>query len=322
MSVKSIEYLGNLTADTLRGPSNAIWGDCDWVRMKESFRHGMTFEDDFLVGGNLGTTNAIGNMGQWASWADTSTVLGTDPQQDGGVLLLSDGSNVTKNITLGSTAGAFRMASAGSGFPLQRKLWFECRVAVGSITTARRDAFIGLVDNTGGFSTASATGVINAANALQTTPALFGFHFRSTTNPTDVGLAFNVAGGTVQYPTNLQTLVNTVTSSALTAFTAGATGALATGFVKLGFIFDPFAPTQLLSTLSSGQSAGTMARPMIKVFVNGIAAPAVLTAAANIQAATFPATWMAPAISYTSRHATLALGFYVDWIRVAQLANS
>jgi hypothetical protein len=318
--MKSIEYLGNLLPDTTRGPSQAIWGDCDWVRMKESFRHGMTFEDDFMVAGNLSVTNAIGNMGQWATWADTDAVLGTDPQQDGGVVQLSDGGNSSVNITLASQAGACRIASAASLYPLQRKLWFECRVALGSITTSKRDAFVGLVDNTN-FATASATKVINTANVLATVNGLFGFHFRDTTNPTDVGLAFNVAGGTVQYPTNLQTLVNTVTSSAMTAFAAGATGALATGFVKLGFVFDPFAPTILLSTLSSGQTAGTMARPMIKVFVNGIAAPAVLTTA-NIQAATFPTGWMGPAMSYTSRSGTAAGGLYVDWIRVAQLSNS
>jgi len=324
MAMKTVEYLANLAANTDRGPSRAIWGNCNVEEMLQDPNLGQYFFDDFLMAGNLSTTNAIGNMGQWATWADTATILGVDPQQDGGVILLSDNGNITKNVTLGSNGGSFRMLSAASGFPLTTKLFFECRVAVGSITTAKRDAFIGLVDNTTTFSTASATGVINASNALQTVPNLFGFHFRATTNPTDVGLAFNVAGGTVQYPTGLQTLSLTVSGAALTAYAAGAAGALATGFIKLGFIYDPtpqLSPMQI-SSASSGQTAGTLRKPMIKVYVNGLPAPAFLTADANIQVATFPTGWLAPAISYTSRAAAASGGLYVDWIRVAQLANS
>lgn len=318
--INTIDVLGNLSASLQRGPSASIWGDCPWAAMRENPAIGHAFWDDFDVAGNLATTNAIGNMGQWATWADTSTVLGTDPAQEGGVILLSDASNITKNITLGTTAGGFRVAQGNSPtYTLQPKMWFECRVAVGAITTTKRDAFIGLVDNTTNFSTASATGVINAGNALQTVPNLFGFHFRSSTNPTDVGLAFNVAGGTVQYPTNLQTLINTVTGAAAIAFTAGSSGAPATGFYKLGFVYDPFYPTRLIGSASSGQTASTIARAMIRIFVNGQEAAAFLTAAANIQAATFPTGLMGPAISYTSRAASGAGGFYVDWIRVAQL---
>jgi hypothetical protein len=312
----------NLTANTDRGPSGSIWADCPMDDLNTYIQNGLFFKDDFLMSGNLTTTNAIGSMGQWATWADTSCVLGTDPQQDGGVILLSDAANITKNITLGSTAGGFRMVSAATNNPLiNAKLWFECRVAVGSITTTKRDAFIGLVDNTTSFSTASATGVINAGNALQTVPNLFGFHFRSSTNPTDVGLAFNVAGGTVQYPTNLQTLSTTVAGAALTAFAAGATGALATGFVKLGFVYDPFAQSRLISSASSGQTVGNTAKPLITIFVNGQPAAAFLSST-NVVAATFPTGWMAPTISYTSRAATASGGFYVDWIQVAQIANT
>src|SRR5438132_1345557 len=209
--VLGVDVKGNLVASTQRGPSQAIWGDCPVGDFLTDPGSGMYFFDDFISAGNLATTNAIGNMGQWATWADTSTILGVDPQQDGGVIILSDANNITKNVTLGSNAGAFRMVSAASGLHLvQGKLWLECRVAVCSITTTKRDAFIGLVDNTTTFSTASATGVIGGGNALATGPNLFGFHFRSSTNPTDVGLAFNVAGGTVQYPTGLQTLSLTV----------------------------------------------------------------------------------------------------------------
>ena len=323
MAVNSLEYSSALAQDTSIRPSPSIWGACPIASLIEDPSMGSYFFDDFnMVAGNLATTNAIGNMGQWATWADTSTVLTTDPQQDNGVVILYDGGNTTKNVTLGTTAGGVRMVSAASNYPLTPgKIFFECRVAVGSITTGKRDCFIGLVDNTTQFSTASASAVINTSNTLATGPNLFGFHFRATTNPTDVGVAYNVAGGTVQYPTNLQTLSTTVAGAALTAYAAGATGALATGFIKLGFIYDPTAgnPAKIISSANAAQTAGNLAKPLVTFYVNGQAAPCFLSSA-NLQAATFPTGWMGPTISYTSRAASANGGFYVDWIRVAQMA--
>lgn len=326
MAVKTNQYGSRITQDTSRGPSQSIWADCPLEDFIQAYGGGIgtagfVFRDDFLVAGNAATTNAIGNVGQWASWCDTSTIMGTDPQQEGGVVLLTDNASSGKNITLGTTAGGFGMITGATGFPLKQKLWFECRVAVGSITTAKRDAFVGLVDNTGGFSTASATAVIGSSNTLTTTPALFGFHFRATTNPTDVGLAYNVAGGTVQYPTGLQTLSNTVVGAALTAY-AAVTNGNATGFIKLGFVFDPTPSLPAVPAPSSnnGHTQGTLYKPLITVFVNGQAAGEFL-AANNVQASTFPATFMGPVLSYTSRSASSAGGLYVDWIQVAQLAS-
>ena len=322
--VNSTDYMGS-AQDTSRGPSMSLWGNCPVLDFIEDPGKGSYFFDDFVMAGNLANTNAIGNMGQWATWADTSTVLGTDPMQDDGVILLSDAANITKNVTLGTQAGSARMVSAATNNPLHPgRIWFEARVAVGSITTACKDAFVGLCDNTN-FTTATATKVINTANILATTNGLFGFHFRSTTNPTDVGLAYNVAGGTVQYPTNLQTLSNTVLGAALTAYTAGATGALATGFIKLGFLYDPTAgnPAQAApATVTIGGvalTAGTLYKPIVKIFVNGLVA-ATFLAPSTLQTTTFPTGWMGPVISYTSRSATVAGGFYVDWIRVARSA--
>lgn len=320
MSVKTSQYAPS-GQDVTRGPSLALWKDCPIPDFQGDPSLGMLFFDDFQPAGNLATTNAIGNMGQWATWADTSTVL-LAVAEEGGVVRLSDGTNITKNITLGSTAGAIRLVSGATGYPYGQKCWFEARVAVGSITTACRDAFVGLVDNTTSFSTASAVGVIaTTTNTLATIGNMIGFHFRSTTNPTDVGLAFNVAAGTVQYPTNLQTLANTVIGSPLAIYTAVANGA-GTGFVKLGFLFDPTAgnSSKVISSASSGQTVGTVAKPVLQVFVNGQIAASFLTNT-NLQAATFPTGWMAPTISYTSRSATVADGFYVDWIRCAQVGS-
>jgi len=308
----------NLLANTNRGPSASIWGKCPILDFLQDPGYGQYFFDDFTVAGNAATLNAIGNFGQWASWFDTGTVLTTDPQQDGGVIRMLPTSTTT--MAIGSTAGSFRMVTAAAGNAVVGgKMWFECRIALSSITTAIRDVFIGLVDNTTQFSTASATAVINTTNILATGPNLFGFHARSTTNPTDVGLAFNVAGGTVQYPTNLQTLSTTVTGAALTAFAAGATGALGTGFVKLGFVFDPQAQPKRIGSASSGQTLGALKAPLITIYVNGIAAAAFLTSD-NLVASTFPTGWMAPFIGISGRGTSPSL--LVDWIRVAQMAQS
>lgn len=315
--VKQIDYKANLVANTYRGPSQAIWGDCPWLDYVAEPWTGMTFFDDFIVAGQP-ALNAASSMGQWACFADTSSTI-TDAAGEGGVIKLLNTSN-PKQIILSSNAGSFRMVSAATGFPLGQPLWFECRVAVGSITTGVRDLFVGLCDNTTTqICSANNLVVATAGNTLITTPNLFGFHFRDTTNPTDVGLAFNVAGGTVQYPTNLQTLSTTVSGAALTAWAAGATGLPATGFIKLGFKYTPVAQNMLITSASSGQTAGQTFKALIQVFVNGQPAAAFLDST-NLQAATFPTGYMAPVIAFGTLANSAAA--YIDWIRVAQAGAS
>lgn len=321
MAVNTARYQGNLQANTSRTESNSIWGTCPFGDLSQGAAVGTMLYDDFEGVGNTPSTSGAaytgGLPGQagWSYFATQLGVLGTDPNLEGGVILLSDAENDDINVSLTSSAGSWAFQSGSTAYTLYQPIWFECRVAVGSITTAKRDAFIGLT-SVGAPATDNVTGA--TTNTLATAPSLFGFHFRSTTNPTDVGLAFNVAGGTVQYPTNLQTLVTTVTGAALTAYTAG------TGFVKLGFLYAPFAsspggPAKRITSASSGQTVGGLAQAMVTVFVNGLPAPAFLTST-NVQAATFPASRMSPAIAYCSRAASAAGGFYVDWIRCAGLA--
>lgn len=318
MSVRTAEYQGNLVANTARTESPSIWGRCPLSDFPQGAGVGTMFYDDFVMTGNTPSTSAAsytGSLGQWSVFMTQAGVLGTDPNLEGGVILLSDGGTDDVNISLTSSAAAWAFQGGSTAFTLYQPIWFECRVAVGSITTAKRDCFIGLT-SIGAPATDNVTGA--STNTLATGPSLFGFHFRSTSNPTDVGLAFNVAGGTVQYPAGLQTLVTTVTGSALTAYSAGS------GFVKLGFLYTPFAsspggPAKRIVTASDGQTAGAVVQAMVTIFVNGLPAPAFLTSV-NVQAATFPASRMSPAIAYCSRSASSAGGFYVDWIRGAGLA--
>ena len=322
MTVKNANYINRISQDTSRGPSAAIWGDCPWEDMVQNDGGGIgnvgyRFVDDFNMTGQP-ALNAASSMGQWACWADTASTL-TDAGEEGGVLKVLNTSN-PKQIVLSSNAGGFRMVSGATGFPLQQKLWFEARVAVSSITTGVRDLFVGLCDNTT-TQICSANNLVvgTAGNVLITTPNLFGFHFRDSTNPTDVGLAFNVASGTVQYPTALQTLSLTVAGAALTAY-AAVTNGNGTGFVKLGFVFDPEAGNVPLtiSTASSGQTVGTVAKPLVKVYVNGQQCATFLTST-NVQASTFPTGRMAPCLAFgTLTNSAFAM---YDWIRCAQLGS-
>lgn len=305
-------------SDNFRQFSGNVWKNCDWDSYLQGYG-GYAFYDDFLMAGNTSdaTVNQALDIGQWAAFVGTNGVVAADPKLEGGVLALGAGANSGVSITMSSMAGSFQIQQGSSAFTLNNDIWFECRVAVDSITSADRDCFIGLVDNTTTQVATAADTVINSStNTLATAPGFLGFHFRSTTNPSDVGVAFNIAGGTVQYPTNLQTLVNTVTGASLTARST------ASGFVKLGFIYSPFPQTgkRIIGTASSGQTAGNLAFPLVRFFVNGQETPAFLTST-NVQAATFPASFMSPTIAYKSR-STNSNNFNVDWIRVAAKANS
>jgi hypothetical protein len=324
-AVNTNQYISYGTADTSRGPSPAIWG---WAKIDDALQDPslfMAMYEDFKSVGNTPSTASAAYTGSlacdtgWSYYADTHGVLGTDPNFEGGTILMSDGGNATVNVSLTSTAGwaGFVAPVSSSNYALKKRMWFECRVAVGSITTAKRDCFIGLTD-TGAPAVNNVIG--STTNTLATAPGLFGFHFRSTTNPTDVGVAYNVAGGTVQYPTNLQTLSNTVLGAALVA--ESASGGIGAGFVKLGFIYNPGPDNvqQRCTTATGSQTVGNLYKPIIQIFVNGIAC-ATFFDPTMVQAATFPTTFLAPAISYLSRSGTSAGGFYVDWIRCVTAAT-
>jgi hypothetical protein len=309
--------------DTTRGPSPSLWGDfpIDTIFQGAGGSGGNTpgffFFDEFEVCG-LPALNAASQFGKWACWADTGSTF-TDSMQEGGVLKLVAAA-AGNQVCLGSTTGSFRLVSGATGYPYQGKLWFEARIALGALTTGISDFFIGLADNTAS-QMCSASGLIVAAagNTLVTAKNLLGFHKRATTNFNDVGVAYNVAGGVVQYPTNLQTLITTVTGNPMAPYTAVA-NAPSTGFVKLGMLFDPTPanPSVIAAASVNGQVSGQLYKPVLQFFVNGQLVQTFL-ASINLQAATFPIGYLAPCIVFGAQSATPA--GYVDWIRVGQLGT-
>lgn len=342
MAVKTNQYITRLTQDTSRGPSRGIWGDCPVENFLQTpgdvQDSGNYFFDDFIMfpglfAGTAGQTASaayLGQLGQWGVWSDQYGATVTDANLEGGVIGFNPGSHNTVNTTLSSTAGAFRLINPVTPYPLGQKLWFECRVALGSISTTKRDFFVGLADGAVANTVLTATaGFFSGANlilATSSSPGLLGFHFRQTTNPTDVGVVYNIQGGTPQYPTNLQTLINTVTGTPNVIY-AAANGAATAGFVKLGFVFDPTPGNESVAVSASpstSQTTGVVTKPAIQFFVNGQVCATFLDLSHNIQQGNFPATWLAPTIAYLSGSASAATTStaYIDWIRVAQLANS
>ncbi len=312
MSVKTIEYKGNGVVNTDRGPSRVIWGDCPVPHYLEDPFKGMYFFDDFIMAGNMGPNSAAvtGSMGQWTVYGDIgAAAIQADGQAEGGVITLGSNDD-NEGVTLSSSAGSFRITTT-STLALNGKLWFEARLARSTVTATKIDAFVGLCDHTlsSGLA-AAAIPITTTIDTLSTTPNLIGF-FSKGSVANEWSFAYNLAGGTVVLPTNLTTLMNTITGAVLTA----------NQFVKLGFLFDPFAYTKRISSASTGQTAGDLVKPLIRIFVNGLEAAAFLSPV-NVQGTAFPTGFMGPCLAVMNDAGSSPGNILVDWIRVAQEANS
>jgi hypothetical protein len=314
MSVNTVNYLANLAANTFRGPSTAIWGSCPVNDLREEPDKGMYFFDDFLMVGNADMSSAYKNsIGQWSVYGDAGALL-ADGAAEGGVLTYgSDGDN--EGVCLLSAAGSFRLVTT-STLALNGKLWFECRLATSTVTATKHEDFVGLAIPALSSGLPRAAYPITATdNTLDSTNGTFiGFH-RKGNAATEWQFCFNLAGGTVNYVTGLTTLMNTVTGAVLTA----------SSFVKLGFIFDPFAYPKTITSATARQTAGAISRPLITVYVNGLAAPTFLSSA-DVQNGTagqaFPTGFMAPIVQCFNQTGSSPGTSSIDWIRVAQMAST
>jgi hypothetical protein len=91
-------------------------------------------------------------------------------------------------------------------------------------------------------------------------------------------------------------------------------------------VFDQLAPSAAISSASTGQTAGAIAKQMLRIYVNGIQAAAFLTQTENILTASFPVGNMGPMVAFanvsnsgTSNSATNLSGLMTcDWVRTVQ----
>ncbi len=209
-------------------PSPAIWKDCNWLDMERAdlSRLGQgpaPFFDDFTklpLAPTLTTQIAYGQYKAFATSSSTITAVSAVNSVDlgGGIAqFLVDAS--THSASLGdSYPGPYKI----TGDPATSdKLWFECRIALGLITTLHAGLFVGLAE-TSLFTLATAVPFTsNAGTAIDASGAMIGFN-----------------------KTAAQTsLMHTVTSDRATSFTVvgsgEVTGVAANVFTKLGILYDP-----------------------------------------------------------------------------------
>lgn len=315
MAVKNVDYGLNLTANSYRGPSVNVWKDCPVLRLLEDPSSGMYMMNDFMGASNIPTAAggavAQGYDKDFSIYAYTGTTI-VDGAAEGGVITFgSDGDN--EGVAFGPTAGWARLLTT-STLALNGKLWFEARIARSSVTVTKGDFFVGLFDGflTSGLPTA-AVPITTTDNTLAT-KNLLGFHSKGN-GPTEVNFAFCLSGGTVNYPTNMTTLM---ASSGNSVLTDGA-------FVKLGFIFDPKAYTKQVTSATARQTAGTVRAALLRVFVNGLELPAFLSyedVQNDTSGQAFPTGFMGPGFAVMNQTGSSPPTMSVDWVRCAQLANS
>ncbi len=311
--VNTIDYRAQFVADTARGPSQVIWGDCPSLRFIEDPSKGMYVFDDFLVSGQAAMSSIYKNsVGQWAIYAAAGSLIDAGALE-GGVMTIKSGTDLDQTV-LFSPTGSFRLVTT-STLALNQKLWFETRVARTSITTDTMEAFVGLADSQLATSLPAVNRLFSGTDdLLATTCNLIGFHARGDTTPGDWDFVYQLSGGTI---------VRHATMSALLAGMPTAITPAANTFYKLGFLFDPNAPVRLVGTAGDLQTVNTLFRPLITVFVNGLPVAAFLTSQNLTSVASghaFPTGFMGP-IFGTQMHATPNT-LQIDWLRVAQLANS
>jgi len=315
--VNSIEMSLNLAAaSSTRGPTGAVWSDCPWTEFQNDPSKGMTFWDDFILTSSAIASNT-GNMGGWSIYGSTGAQV-NDAGVEGGVVKIGSDGDDESAVILSNTS-TFRFVTT-STLALNQKMWYESRWARSSITTDIADHFAGLMKPTlSSGLPAVAQPITTTDDTLMTAGDFFGFHSNSNTatrgGPTEIAAAFVLTSGTINYPTNLTTLMASSSNSVLTAG----------GYVKTGWVFDPNAPFTRITTATARQTAGNIRKALLRFYINGLTTPAFLTSddIANATATqAFPTAFMAPvfAVGNTSAGATNTLN--IDWVRIAQKANS
>lgn len=320
MGQKTVQFANNLGgAQTYRGNSHSIWFDCPIEEFQADNDYGTFFRDDFTMIGNVDATAAVqGSVGQWSAYLAAGGFI-ADGAADGAVISFgSNGDN--EGVTLISSAGRFRLMKSVGGtlFPT-KKTWFEASVGTTTVAATKRDDFVGLAIPALNANLPRANYPITTTDDTldATNGTFFGFHRKGTAAPTDWQLVFNLAGGTINYVTNLTTLL----------VTAGLPALVANQMVKLGFILDPNqAPKKIGAFPTARQTSNTFGTPLIRIFVNGIEILKTFLTGLDVLNATaaqaFPTGFMSPCLATENQTGTTPGSMLADWIQCAQYADS
>ncbi len=297
MAVKTIEYQLAPQTQTDRRHSQTIWYDCPWDQIANGEKDGVAYADDFNdlpLTPTLTTQIAYGRYKAYAASTNTITNVGTvnSVVVPGGVLQLAEGGSGASadNICVGQAYPSYFLSGSVS---TSQKLWFECRVAISTLTANHGAFFVGLVETTG------------------------TFHAFDNTHPftSNTGLAIDNGGAMVGWKTQMaQTIsgqLNAVYSDRATSFTfvgasnaADGTLSAAYTFTKLGFVYDP-------SEKSGNQ---------IKFYQDGVYVGQAISATTLAGTTNLKANALGLGLFWVGGSA-VASGdaMYMDWWRCAQL---
>lgn len=275
-------YGSGISADTARGPSAALWGNCPdglkpWNPIDPNI--GCGFWDDFtdfVLPGTQTTAISCGRYevfsvtaGKWTSTNALPTV-----HAPGGIvagLCDSDGDAAC----IRTVATPFLLNGTANG-----KLWFEARIAMTGIATNNGQLFCGLLE---GATSATSTIPLGNADVANTSSGLVGF------NVLEDGLG----------------VLNSCWADRTTAYTYVQTGVgtfAANTFKKVGMLYDPGDSVNALTFWVNGVKQTT------------VVAQSVITAWANLDV-----NGVGPALAFFADSAGTSNYIYIDWWGAAQV---
>jgi hypothetical protein len=282
--MNSVNWRRNLSADTYRTPSPAIWADCPVRDLIEDPGKGLYFFDDFQdlpLAPTLTTQIAFGKYKAYAASGCTINRLSAvnSVELQGGCLKVGmDTDNDEASIAQAYASYLLSGLTSNSG-----KLWFECCYAQNSVATNMASVFVGLAE-TDAF-TLAANAPHNSGDAIDNSGSMIGFRIEED------GLG----------------VIDTVVSDRATSFTnIGDTEAgtlTANTFRKLGFVYDPAGPSDSVITFYANNQALTT-----KI------SKSTLTGYTNLDANS-----LGLLLSVAADSAGTSFEAYLKWWRVAQL---
>ena len=223
-------------ANSGRGPSGSLWGNCPVMDIIEDPNVGVITFDDFLTFNPLVSSNVGYGNGYYSYEDTTSSILQLATEVNGVArILLEAAANEEAAITGGKVAGFAKIDSSAP-----KDLWFETRVRFGGITD--QAAFIGLAEEACpanglladttpvmskdqvGFTVAIATpAALNAAYAEATTPTIHSAGVQTLVAATwyKLGMMYDARNDYMKWFINGVQVGTSLDVSATTAFPDG-----------------------------------------------------------------------------------------------------
>lgn len=283
--VSPIMVCRNLQSDTSREPSPSIWSDCPWDSLEKGVRSGVYVWEDFTS-----QDNEDGNDNAYERYIDTSdtirnlvvdtTALATGSR--GGVLrLLTAATDNNAPVIQYQTANGTAPFLIGNTDGAAWKLWFETRIRKSTIADNGLAFAVGLAQ----VNCAADNGLL----ADDTGDIVDSISFIGFRNLHDNGeeLDFVYQDGAQTAPT--ETIANGATLVAST-------------WIKLGFVYDPFAPST----------------QKIRIYINNREQSTYVTTT-NIDAATFPENDALTFVFGVKNGTAAAASGDIDWWKIAQV---